>query len=100
MLQFDKYIQRYCAKDREEDFRAQMISSKTRVHVRRHRGAAAMLLGARRRDVVIARHNCAAPFISSITRLDWQSAYMWVERTKRLDRKGKRKERYTAGRNL
>lgn len=50
--------------------RAQMISSKTRADVRRHRGAAAMLLGARRRDVVIARHNCTAPFVSSITRLD------------------------------
>lgn len=60
-------------------FHAQMIPSKTRVDVRRHRGAAAILLRARRRDAVIARHNCTAPFVSSITRLDRQPACVGEE---------------------
>lgn len=74
MLQFERIV----ARDRFMS-RAQMIPSKTRVDVRRYCGAAAMLLGARRRDAVIARHNCTAPFVSSITRLDWRPACVGEE---------------------
>lgn len=90
-------FERIVARDRFM-FRAQMIPSKTRVDVR-YRGAAAMLLGARRRDAVIARHNCTAPFVSSITRLDWRSACVGEE-NEMSRREGKKKvERYMAGRN-
>jgi len=49
-----------------------------------------MLLGARRRDAVIARHNCTAPFVSSITRLDGRR--VWVKIMKRLDGKKKKND--------
>lgn len=40
----------------------------------------AMLVGARKRNAVIARHNCS-PFVSSITRLDRRSVGVreWTE---------------------